>query len=345
MSSSEPYTPEVSGFYGPGPIWAWRVAVLSTTLTNAIRMHLRKRVDTNILIAEAFTVISYPLIASFDLVLKLSRHPYDWDAVRSVITNTLDMIFGFWFHPLLRDPKLSFSARSQAANLLLPLNIIDSFLPFAFLAFLTLKTSDRVPFSHSTKRTLALLLSVSFTWCFMVEISTAARITGLHPNGERYMGIFESFGMHLLIGGRLAWVFGLYAMPQFLLRPLLIVPVIYGLVSESFLFLKALISWDHETPRGVRTHALQFFSHVFSLVYLPTLLPAALLNILSSAWIPEFPYFGLMLGDLDQAAALGVAVFLALYSLCDTLGWNFSKRGVDVEYSYLDDLENFGRRD
>jgi hypothetical protein len=30
-------------------------------------------------------------------------------------------------------------------------------------------------------------------------------------------------------------------------------------------------------------------------------------------------------------------VFLALYLLCDTLGWKCCKRGADAEYSYLDD--------
>ncbi|KAJ3457101.1 hypothetical protein MRS44_014242 [Fusarium solani] len=210
MPSSEPYTPEVSGFYGPGPIWAWRVAVLSTTLTNIIRIRLRKRVDTNILVVEVVTVISYPLIGSFDLILKLSRHPYDWEAIRSFISGPLDLVFGFWFHPLLGDPKRSFSARSQAANIVLPLNIINCSLPFSFLALLALRFSDRVSFPPSTRRNLALFLSVSFMWCFMVEMSVAAKITGLHPNGECYMGIAKSFGMLFLIGGRLAYAFGFY---------------------------------------------------------------------------------------------------------------------------------------
>lgn len=150
MPSPEPYTPEVSRFYGPGPIWAWRVAVLSATLTNVIRIRLRKRVDTNILIAEVFATISYPLIASVDLIFNISQHPYVGEAIRSVPLSRLYVIFAPLVYPSLGYAEGSLSSRSQAANVLLPLNIIDSFLPFPFIACITLHLSDTVVLSRST---------------------------------------------------------------------------------------------------------------------------------------------------------------------------------------------------
>ncbi|KAM0438571.1 hypothetical protein ACHAPT_001323 [Fusarium lateritium] len=302
-------------------------------------MRLRKRVDMNIFIAEAFTTVSYPLIATFDLILKVSRHPYDWEAIRSMPTAALYMVLGPELYPTLGDPRYSLSTRSQAANIFLPLNIIDTFLPFAFLASIALLFTDNILLSRTTKRNLGLIISLSFLWCLLVDMAFAAKITGRHPNGERNMGILYSMAMFMFLGGKLVWAFNFYLIPMPRVSNMLVVPILYGLVWQLLLFVWALVRWDHDMSTALGRHTWRFLSHIFDFVLLLLHWPAALFMVIPSAWVPEFPDLGLMLGDLDQAAALGVAVVLAVYSLCDTLGWKPWRRSENIEYTHLDELE------
>lgn len=157
-----------------------------------------------------------------------------------------------------------------------------------------------------------------------MDLSFAVKMTGLHPDREQILGIILSF---LLVGVRLMLAFNLYLTPLSSLRPML----------TMFSFPWALARGEDDMLTALGRHSSQICSLFSSVMCVLGVWPAIVVILYPSAWVPEFPDFGLMLGDLDQASALCVAVVLALYSLRETLRQKSWRRG-DVHLD-VDDIE------
>jgi hypothetical protein len=308
--------PQISGFYGPGSILAWKMLLISLIATAINRS--RSKVSNVLLSAEFIAVIAYPTIAAGDLLLKLKRIPYpDWPAIWE-LQSTAYYSSQELFESIPDRTDEELGPLSQLLGLLVPLEILGFYYPLS-LILLAMFGFTWSKHTLLRKRAFGIVFGLPTLWCWSIIFYAVPSIYD-----ETFWGLLLFF---------ILWFWTPVLIPciafAILCLAVAINMAIWALSAlwfELASMLAVRLTMDIEYLRKQLWHLYRIFSY-----FLPVSL--FLLVCLSYPWGMYymcqsgvlFTNIGIPLMELDQAATLFGGIVTLLYSLYDAMGWELIK--------------------
>ncbi|KAJ3529422.1 hypothetical protein NM208_g9769 [Fusarium decemcellulare] len=311
VKPDELYTVEVSGFYGPGSLLAWRLTLFSTILT-LLPHRLGKRTSKEVAFAELLGLGVYPLLATGDLILKRFQKPYDWSLLYAIDDFRPYKFVTYLVYGTPFDKHLSTGLKTQFVDLYLPCLIIDNYIPISALVLMAAGVYDNSLLPPVTRYPLYLFLYLTCIGCCLGGTLANAMLTWDEDSGAFTYTLWSLYVMTKAFTG-----LSFPTIPPPPNKSLFIFPILYRIARELVAVARSLAFRSPGTIKRLKSHCGRIFQQIAILAWALGYWCVSIFLFGTLALVPAYPDIGLSFGDLDQAATLSTGAILFCYSLYD----------------------------